>query len=105
MLLTDTISTEHTWCHINRECLVLFLISRVLHNDQLVVDSLSEVKLAAEDGWENALRLFMLQDVLALVVFGDFKEEDETTDLLLLVLETATSENGDRAILLDNTCL
>ena len=46
----------------------------------------------------------MLQDILALLVLADLKEKNETTDLLSLVLETATSENGDCAILLDNTC-
>ncbi len=74
MLLTDTVSTEHSWGHVNRECLVLFLVCCVLHNYQLVVDSLSKVELAAEDRWENALRLLMLQDVLALFVLGDLEE-------------------------------
>ncbi len=46
----------------------------------------------------------MLQDILALFVLGDLKEEDKTADLLFLVLETAASENGDRTILLNNTC-
>ncbi len=49
MLLTDIVTAEDTWSHVNRERLILFFIGSILDDNQLVVDPLSEVKLTAED--------------------------------------------------------
>ena len=105
MLLAYIITTEDTRSHVNWERLILFFISGILHDNQLVVDSLSKVELTAENWWENALRFLMLKHIFALFALRDLKVENKATDLLLLVFEASSGKNSDSSIFLNHTSI
>ena len=101
MLLTDTVATEDSVTHLNGESLELLFISGVLRDDELVVDSLGKVKLAAEDRREHTLSLSEFYCILS-ICLSHLEVEDEAADLLLHAFSATTSKDGDGSVSLHN---
>ena len=104
VLLADTVTTEDSVTHVNGESLELLFVSRVLRDHHLVVDSLSEVQLAAENRRENSLSLSEFHCILAFSL-SHLEVEDEATNLLLHAFSATTSKDGDGSVSLHNSRL